>query len=96
MKLIYQTEAKDGIDCELSINLVRPKRNISIHTFGVWIFTQNVFPPLCANNGIHKKVYERLPAAKLLKIFLLKPGLGPFVNRITVQPHHVTEEILYT
>ncbi len=53
-------------------------------------------PPLCANNGIHKKVYEGLPIAKLLKIFLLKLGLGPFANQIVVQLDHVMEEIVYT
>jgi hypothetical protein len=51
---------------------------------------------LFANNGIHKKVYEGLPAAELLKIFLLKLGLGPFANQIVVQLDHVMEKIFYT
>ncbi len=46
---------------------------------------------MCANNGIHKKVYERIPSFELFKI-----GLGPFVNQIVVQFNHVMKEILYT
>jgi len=56
----------------------------------------NVFPLLCANNGIHKKVHEGFPIVELLKILFLKPGLGPFVNWITIQPNHVMEDILST